>query len=63
MSCFISVLTNPTSPRCNADSFLKKDLIDIFKNWFNPGFLKLRKITWDTKANILEKLLSNIHLH
>ena len=24
------------------------DLIDIFKNWFNPGFLKLKKITWDT---------------
>ena len=24
---------------------LDYDLIDIFKNWFNPGFLKLRKIT------------------
>ena len=31
MSCFISVLTNPTSPRCNANSSFKKDLIDIFK--------------------------------
>ena len=31
MNCFISVLTNPTSPRCNANSSFKKDLIDIFK--------------------------------
>ena len=31
MSCFISVLTNPTSPRSNANSSFKKDLIDIFK--------------------------------
>ena len=29
---------------------LDYDLIDIFKNWFNPGFLKLRKITWDTNC-------------
>ncbi len=39
---------------------LDYDLIDIFKNWFNPGFLKLRKITWDTKAAILEKLIRKI---
>lgn len=42
---------------------LDYDLIDIFKNWFNPGFLKLRKITWDTKANILEKLLKYEKVH
>ena len=42
---------------------LDYDLIDIFKNWFNPGFLKLRKITWDTKAAILEKLLKYEKVH
>ena len=31
MNCFISVLASPTSPRCNANSSFKKDLIDIFK--------------------------------
>jgi len=31
MSCFISIFDNPTSPRCNANSFFKKDLTDIFK--------------------------------
>ena len=42
---------------------LDYDLIDIFKNWFNPGFLKLRKITWDTKAAILEKILKYEKVH
>ena len=42
---------------------LDYDLIDIFKNWFNPGFLKLRKITWDTKAAILEKILKYERVH
>ena len=39
------------------------DLIDIFKNWFNPGFLKLKKITWDTKAAVLEKILKYEKVH
>ncbi len=42
---------------------LDYDLIDIFKNWFNPGFLKLKKITWDTKAAVLEKILKNEKVH
>jgi len=42
---------------------LDYDLIEIFKNWFNPGFLKLQKITWDTKAAILEKLLKYEKVH
>ncbi len=42
---------------------LDYDLIDIFKNWFNPGFLKLKKITWDTKAAILEKILKYEKVH
>ena len=34
---------------------LDNDLKELFKSWFNPGFLKLEKITWNTKAAILEK--------
>ena len=33
------------------------DLRELFKSWFNPGFLKLAKITWDTKAEVLEKIM------
>ena len=27
---------------------LDEDLKHLFKSWYNPGFLKLKKITWDT---------------
>ena len=36
---------------------LDNDLRELFKSWFNPGFLKLTKITWDTKAAVLEKII------
>ena len=29
---------------------LDNDLRELFKSWFNPGFLKLEKITWDTNC-------------
>ncbi len=42
---------------------LDNDLRELFKSWFNPGFLKLRKITWDTKAAILEKIMKYERVH
>ncbi len=42
---------------------LDNDLRELFKSWFNPGFLKLNKITWDTKAAILEKIIKYERVH
>tara|TARA_B100001057_G_scaffold121647_1_gene120451 strand:- start:42 stop:1346 length:1305 start_codon:yes stop_codon:yes gene_type:complete len=42
---------------------LDNDLRELFKSWFNPGFLKLTKITWDTKAAILEKIMKYERVH
>ena len=42
---------------------LDSDLRHLFKAWFNPGFLKLEKITWDTKAAILEKIIKHERVH
>ena len=42
---------------------LDEDLKHLFKSWFNPGFLKLKKITWDTKAAILEKIIQYERVH
>jgi len=42
---------------------LDNDLKELFKTWFNPGFLKLHKITWDTKAAILEKIMKYERVH
>ncbi|MFL2889615.1 MAG: malonyl-CoA decarboxylase domain-containing protein [Pelagibacteraceae bacterium] len=43
--------------------YLDNDLIHLFKAWFNPGFLKLEKITWETKALILEKIIKYERVH
>ena len=42
---------------------LDNDLRELFKSWFNPGFLKLHQITWDTKAAILEKIMKYERVH
>ena len=50
---------------CIRDSLkaLDDDLRYLFKAWFNPGFLKLEKITWDTKAAVLEKIIKYERVH
>ncbi len=42
---------------------LDNDLRHLFKAWFNPGFLKLEKITWETKALVLEKIIKHERVH
>ena len=44
-------------------SALDNDLRHLFRAWFNPGFLKLAKITWDTKAAVLEKIIKYERVH
>jgi len=44
-------------------SALDNDLRHLFRAWFNPGFLKLEKITWDTKAAVLEKIIKYERVH
>jgi len=44
-------------------SELDNDLRHLFRAWFNPGFLKLAKITWDTKAAVLEKIIKYERVH
>jgi malonyl-CoA decarboxylase len=43
--------------------YLDNDLIHLFKAWFNPGFLKLEKVTWETKALVLEKIIKYERVH
>jgi malonyl-CoA decarboxylase len=44
-------------------SALDDDLRHLFRAWFNPGFLKLTNITWDTKAAVLEKIIKYERVH
>ncbi len=47
-------------PELNAVDF---DLVYLFKNWFNRGFLILRPINWETPAHILEKIIAYEAVH
>ena len=50
----------PTNPELKT---LDEDIRHLFKSWFNPGFLRLEKITWDSKAAILEKIIKYEKVH
>ena len=39
------------------------DLVYLFRNWFNRGFLILRPINWETPAHILEKIIAYEAVH
>jgi malonyl-CoA decarboxylase len=49
----------------NGKSFdaLDVDLRHLFRSWFNRGFLKLERISWQTSALILEKLIRYESVH
>ena len=39
------------------------DLKHLFTNWFNRGFLVLRRISWESPAHILEKIIQYEAVH
>jgi malonyl-CoA decarboxylase len=39
------------------------DLKHLFRSWFNPGFLQLERIDWDSPARVLEKLIAYESVH
>src|SRR4051812_2088085 len=42
---------------------LADDLRDLLANWFDIGFLELRRITWESPAALLEKLIAYKAVH
>ncbi|MGX9182078.1 malonyl-CoA decarboxylase domain-containing protein [Mesorhizobium sp. BHbdii] len=42
---------------------LDLDFRHLFKSWFNRGFLVLRPISWESPANILEKIIAYEAVH
>ncbi len=39
------------------------DMIHLLQSWFNPGFLRIERISWKTPAFILEKLIEYESVH
>lgn len=42
---------------------LDRDLQELLTSWFDTGFLDLRRITWDSSAALLEKLIAYEAVH
>jgi len=42
---------------------LSEDMREFLGNWFDIGFLELRRITWDASASLLEKLIAYEAVH
>lgn len=42
---------------------INADFIHLFGSWFNRGFLVLKRIDWNTPANILEKIIRYEAVH
>jgi malonyl-CoA decarboxylase len=42
---------------------IEGDLVHLLSSWFNRGFLVLKRIDWNTSANILEKLIRYEAVH
>ena len=42
---------------------LDSDLKHLFRSWFNRGFLRLERISWQTSALVLEKLIRYESVH
>lgn len=42
---------------------LESDLKDLLTTWFDVGFLELQRITWDSPAALLEKLIAYEAVH
>jgi malonyl-CoA decarboxylase len=51
---------------CKDDPLLKaleKELKELLTTWFDVGFLEMRRITWDSPATLLEKLIAYEAVH
>ncbi len=42
---------------------IEADLLHLLTSWFNPGFLQLRQVDWNSPAMLLEKIIHHEAVH
>ncbi len=42
---------------------LEHDLLHLLSSWFNPGFLQMRKVDWNSPAQLLEQIIRHEAVH
>ena len=59
-------LRRPLLSRLRAHKQLRAveaDLFHLLSSWFNPGFLQMREVDWDSPARLLEKVIHHEAVH
>jgi malonyl-CoA decarboxylase len=42
---------------------LEADMLHLFSSWFNPGFLQMKRVDWNSPAKLLEKIIHHEAVH
>ena len=42
---------------------IESDLLHLLSSWFNPGFLQMRRVDWNSPAQLLEKIIHHEAVH
>ena len=42
---------------------IEADVLHLLGSWFNPGFLQMRRVDWNSPAQLLEKLIQHEAVH
>jgi len=42
---------------------VEDDLLHLLSSWFNPGFLEMRKVDWNSPAQLLEQIIHHEAVH
>lgn len=42
---------------------VESDLLHLFSSWFNPGFLQMRQVDWNSPAQLLEQVIQHEAVH
>jgi malonyl-CoA decarboxylase len=50
-------------PRQPALAAVEDDFLHLLGSWFNPGFLQLRRVDWNSPAQLLEQLIRHEAVH
>ena len=42
---------------------VEADFLHLLSSWFNPGFLQMRRVDWQSPAQLLEKIIHHEAVH
>ena len=42
---------------------IEADLLHLLTSWFNPGFLQMKRVDWNSPAQLLEKIIHHEAVH